>query len=333
MASLKRIASDLGVSYTLVSKVLNDRLGTTGVSPKMREAILSKAKELEYIPNRLAVALKAGRRGAVGIFLHHFGESGSEVTDRLLRGCAEGLERSGYRMWLRFFKTDEEFLAACDDQLKREVDGLIVGGVQHESLIAKLHEMEQNLPIVSVFCDSSDRTRSMLHNVGADYELQGFRATTHLLDQGCRMIATFPVVENRHKGYVRALSERNVKLNPKLIVNARDFRLSTGTVCAKELIGRDIPFDGIVCQSDSQAVGVINELVHRGFQVPGAVKVIGVDDSPLAEACIVPITSITSGMTEAGQKAVELLLKKIAGEKVESVLIQSEVVERSSSRV
>ena len=54
MASLKRIAAELNVSYTLVSKVLSGRLGTTGVSEKTRVRILNKAKELDYVPNRLA---------------------------------------------------------------------------------------------------------------------------------------------------------------------------------------------------------------------------------------------------------------------------------------
>ena len=138
MASLKRIAAELGVSYTLVSKVLSGRLGTTGVSARTREAILKRAKELDYVPNRLAVALKAGRKGAVGIFLHSIGSPGSDVSERLLRGMAEGLEQSGSRMWLRFFTTDEDFLVACDTRLKREVDGLIVAGLHHPGLMPNL---------------------------------------------------------------------------------------------------------------------------------------------------------------------------------------------------
>ncbi len=66
MASLKCIASELGVSCSLVSKVLSGRLGTTGVSSKTRQAIVRKAKQLEYVPNRLAVALKADSQGGSG---------------------------------------------------------------------------------------------------------------------------------------------------------------------------------------------------------------------------------------------------------------------------
>lgn len=332
MASLKKIASDLGVSYTLVSKVLSGRLGTTGVSARTREAILNRARELDYTPNRLAVALKAGRKGAVGIFLHHLGAPGSEVSDRLLRGLAEGLERSGYRMWLRFFLTGEEFLAACDEKLKSEIDGLIVAGVQHSELMTRLRDMDRReLPVVSVFSDNARQTRALTTNVAVDYEMQGFLATRHLLEQGCRRLAHFHTIDKRHQGFLRAHRAAKVKVNPKLVVPARDFTFGEGGRCVKALLDSQVSFDGIVCQSDAQAVGAINELVPRGVRIPEAIKVTGVDNSPMAESCIIPITSVTSGMEQAGLKAVECLLEKIQGQAVEPISVEPELVVRRSS--
>lgn len=332
MASLKKIASDLGVSYTLVSKVLSGRLGTTGVSLKTREAIQKKARELNYIPNRLAVALKAGRKGAVGIFLHHLGSPGSEVSDRLIRGLSEGLEKSGFRMWLRFFTTDEEFFAACDDRLKSEIDGLIVAGVQHAALVTRFREMDrQGLPVVSLFSDIPDRTRTLMTNVAVDYEMQGFLATRHLLEQGCRRLAHFHTIEKRYRGFLRAHSEMKVKVDPKLVIPARGFLFEDGQKCLEKLMKSELSFDGIVCQSDTQAVGVINALVGLGADIPGAIKVSGVDNSPMAENCIIPLTSVTSGMQEAGLKAVEFLLAKIEGQAVEPIFIEPELVVRRSS--
>lgn len=333
MASLKKIAADLDVSYTLVSKVLSGNLGTTGVSEKTREAIFNKARELDYTPNRLAVALKAGRKGAVGIFLHHLGAPGSEVSDRLLRGLAEGLEKSGYRMWLRFFKTDEEFLAACDEKLKSEIDGLIVAGVQHSGLITRLRDIgRRGLPVVSIFSDSSDRQKTVINNVAIDYEMQGFLAARHLLEQGCRRLAHFHTIEKRYSGFVRAHRAMNIKMNPKLIIDAQGFTVGDGEACVEILLQSGLPFDGIVCQSDAQAIGAVNKLVRLGRDVPGEIRITGVDDSPLAESCLIPLTSVTSGMQQAGQKAVEFLLEKIDGQSAKLALIEPELVVRESSR-
>jgi LacI family transcriptional regulator len=320
------------VSYSLVSKVLSGRLGTTGVSLKTRQAILRKAKQLDYVPNRLAVALKAGRKGAVGIFLHHIGSPGSDVVDRLLRGMAEALEQSGSRMWLRFFTTDEEFLTACDARLKQEVDGLIVAGLHHPGLMKKFRDLEkQNVPVVCLFNNLPEQAGKALTNVEIDYEKQGYLAAAHLLGLGCRKVACFRTVENRTEGFLRAHREAGVKVDPRLVVPARDFYLPTGQACTTKLLESRVPFDGIVCQSDSQAVGAVNELVRRGIAVPEKVKVTGVDNSPLAAGCVVPITSVTSGMRSAGQRAVETLLEKIEGRSDSHVVIEPSLFLRAST--
>lgn len=332
MASLKRIAAELDVSYTLVSKVLNGRLGTTGVSSKTREAILKKAKELDYIPNRLAVALKAGRKGTIGIFFHHLGSPGSDVSDRLLRGLAEGLDKSGSHMWLRFFTTDEDFLAACDTRLSREVDGLIIAGVYHPGLKAKFRELEkQNVSVVALFNDDPTHAMSETTSVQVDYVAHGFIATSHLIEQGCRRLACLRTVESRTEGFIKAHRAAGLKHDPRLLIPARGFFMEDGKDSLEMLLRSKLSFDGIVCQSDAQANGVINELTLRGVKIPDEVKITGVDNSPLAEDCIVPITSVTSEMRSSGLKAVELLLQKIEGKKVKSVTIAPRLFVRNSS--
>jgi len=332
MASLKRIAAELGVSYTLVSKVLSGRLGTTGVSVKTRDSILNKARELDYVPNRLAVALKAGRKGAVGIFLHHAGCPGSDVADRLLRGMAEGLEQSGFRMWLRFFTTDADFLAACDMRLRCEVDGLIVAGLPHPGLLPKLRDLERHqVPVVSIFNELPDKARKSLTNVEVSFESQGYLATRHLLEQGCRRLACFRAIENRTAGFIRAHREAKIKPDPKLVIETGAFTSRDGTRSLAKLLAGGVAFDGIFCQSDAQANGAINELVRCGIDVPSQVKVAGIGNSPLAEDCIVPITSVTSEMRRAGLKAVETLLRKIDGLPVTSSVIEPRLFARNSS--
>ena len=332
MASLKRIAAELNVSYTLVSKVLSGRLGTTGVSEKTRHRILKKAKEIDYVPNRLAVALKAGRKGAVGIFLHHVGSPGSDVSDRLLRGMAEGLERSGSRMWLRFFNTDKEFHVACDARLKSEVDGLIVVGAHHPGLVPKFRDLErERVPVVSIFTELPGRSRTEHTNVEVNYEAQGYLAARHLLEQGCRRLACFRTIENRTEGFFRAHREAGIKPDPKLIIPTKAFDLCDGERSLARLRESGVSFDGIVCQSDAQANGAINALIRQGIDVPGQVKVTGVDNSPVAEDCIVPVTSVTSEMRHAGLQAVEVLLQKIEGLPVSCPTIEPSLFIRKSS--
>lgn len=330
MASLKQIAAELGISYTLVSKVLSGRMGTTGASDSTRKAILDKAKELDFQPNRLAVALKNGRRGSVGVFLHSMGVPGTDITHNFLAGLSSALAKSGIRLWLRFFVKDEEFLAACDENLKRDVDGLIVGGVDHPSLIKKLQEIDAaGLPIVSCYNESLKLV--MPSNVRSDYEMQCYLTTKHLLERGCRRLAHFRTFDLRYKGFLRAHQEMGVPIQKKLIIPTDFFYVENGIDCAMRLLKSGEFFDGIVTEADMQAAGAMRVLLDRGIRVPEGVKITGVDNSPMTEICQVPLTSVTVEMEKCGHLCAEMLLKRIEGEPVESVTVTPRLVVRASS--
>jgi LacI family transcriptional regulator len=332
MASLKRIAADVGVSYTLVSKVLSGRLSTTGVSERTRAAILKRARELEYTPNRLAVALKAGRKGSVGVFLHSHGSPGSEVNDRLLGGMVQGLEESGYRIWLRFFTTKEEFVEACDIRVRSEIDGLIVAGVSHPELAARFRELERGgVPVVTIFGENSPRSNFGATNACVDYTMQGYLPTKHLLDLGIGPLACLNVIENRTRGFKLAHRDAGVSVSAKLIVPVKGFGAEEGAAAARIIENLDV--QGIVCQSDAQANGIINEFIRRGVNIPEKYKITGVDNSPIARNCIIPITSVTSEMRPAGMAAAKLLFRKIEGERVESESIMPRLEIRESTKV
>lgn len=109
------------------------------------------------------------------------------------------------------------------------------------------------------------------------------------------------------------------------------FRVEDGAFALQSLWRRGVQFDGLVCQSDAQAVGVINELVRQGIRIPDEMKITGVDNSPLAESCIVPLTSVSSGMKIAGKTAVEILMRRLAGEAVESIVLPPLLIVRAST--
>lgn len=334
MASLKQIAADVGVSHVLVSRVLSGRMGTTGASDKTRAAILKRAKELDYHPNRLAVALKKGKSGVIGVFLHEVGIAGSEITPVFLSSMARALESSAYRLWLRFFKTDEEFLSAFDEKLQREVDGLVVGGTEHPGLFDKLRRIDRDgLPVVYAYCEIPSRVG--LSTVAVDYEAQCYLATKHLLEIGCRRIAHFRVFDSRYHGFVRAHREAGLTVRRGLVIPSVPgefpFFLKDGERFTEQLLAAKVPFDGIVAESDEQAVGAIHALLRHGVRVPEDVKVTGVDNSPLAANSMVPLTSATAEMDSCGREAVGLLLRKIEKKPVESVVISPRLIVRGST--
>jgi len=306
-------------------------MGNTGVREELRETIISTARKMNYRPHPLAAALKGGRKGAVGVMLHPVGEPGSGLITQFLRGVSAGLDERGLRMWLRFFEFDSELLQQIDQRLRNDVDGLIVAGVPHPATYAMLSGLHlSGLPIISML---ERESIPGVTNVSPDRQMQGVLAAQHLLASGCKRIAHIfvPGMQLRYDGSLAAHAAHGVQLDPQLVYSADKYNKGAGETAVRHWLERGLKFDGVIAQSDSQAAGVIEELLRRGMRVPDDVRVVGVDNAPLCDVFSVTITSVTAEMASVGRLAADLLVRKLDGETVESVKIPPKIVIRNSA--
>ena len=80
------------------------------------------------------------------------------------------------------------------------------------------------------------------------------------------------------------------------------------------------------------AMAAISALRQQGRAVPEDVLVVGYDDIALAGHFIPPLSTVSQPIGEAGRVLVELLLAQLAGERVASRLLPTELVLRRSSQ-
>ena len=331
MASLKDIATALNLSIPLVSKVLSGKMGTTGCSEANRLAILAKAKELDFRPNLLARALRNGRTGSIGVFVHPLGSPGSDLIEHLLMGLSAQTNALGQRLFLSFYETDNEFLQNFTKTARAEIDGLLVIGISHPELISLYGEIEKNgTPVVTMLKDAVETTERP--NVYCDDFQVGYLPTRHLLENGCRRIAHIRSMDSRCQGYLKALQEYGLPEDPALIYTAMDsFDTDTGRKAVQHWIGNQVQFDGLVAESDHQAFGGIVELLAQGRRVPEDVKVFGVDNSDVCTLSPVPLSSVSQQMEEVGARGVDAIMQRINEEPAESIKIQPVLRLRASS--
>jgi len=96
MVKLSDVAAQAGVSPAAVSRVLSGD-STVRVSDETRDRILSAARELRYVPNHAARALRTARSSAIALVVP---EVTSAVFAELARGTEEGASARGLTVML-----------------------------------------------------------------------------------------------------------------------------------------------------------------------------------------------------------------------------------------
>jgi LacI family transcriptional regulator len=313
----------------LVSKVLSGKMGTTGVTAEKRERILATAKARGFVPNRTARALRSGRIGTIGVFLHPLGERGVDINDNFLRGFSQGLAASSHHLWLTFFERRDDFERTLEQiDISRQADALVVAGLAHPELTARLEELDRTQ--VPVIISEEDVFSPQVPNISIDTFAQGRLPTQHLIARGCRRIAEVSRLPSRHRGYLEAMHNAGLETED-LVVTVPDFKVADGRLAVRQLLERGISFDGLVCHSDYQALGAIQELLARQIRVPEQVRVTGVDDSVVCDLSPVPITSVTGEGQVIGLATAKAVLERLDGKQVFSQSIQPQIVERASA--
>ncbi len=331
--SMKDIAERVGVSISLVSKVLSQRLGTTGVSEKTARRIREVAAELGYNRNASALALLRGRHSTLGVYIHRQGMLGSGYIDELLDGIASVAHSHRQRLSLNFYSTAKEILALSKDAHLGTMDGLLLAGIAHSETSERLSAIYRaGLPIVTLH---ENPFSPEIPNIGMDQDYVGQLATEHLISRGSRRIAHIVNIGARFEGYQRALRKADILYDPRLIFEVElrgDFSHEVGVAAVRELRARGVEFDAIFAQSDQEGAGCINELSAHGVRVPEDVRVIGVDNAPFCDLLQVPLTSVSQEHRKRGQLAVQAIMALIDNEPVETVSLEPVIYIRESTR-
>ncbi|MDA8219878.1 MAG: substrate-binding domain-containing protein, partial [Dehalococcoidales bacterium] len=101
----------------------------------------------------------------------------------------------------------------------------------------------------------------------------------------------------------------------------------------RRMLGEDLHFTAIFVHSGLVAPGVLLALREAGLRVPQDVALVGQGDFPIAPYLEVPLTCVRNPTPEMGARAVELLLRRIGGERPEQpekVILSPELVIRRS---
>nr|WP_315203532.1 substrate-binding domain-containing protein [uncultured Albidiferax sp.] len=327
MASIKDVARHANVSISTVSHVVNR---TRFVSDKARADVEAAIRALDYVPSAVARSLKSKTTKTLGMLIPN---CSNPYFAEIVRSVEDHCFASGYTLIL--CNTDDEprrqsvYLQVLAE---KRVDGLIIISTGETS---DLHDLLQGLTTPTVLLDR-EVTHVHCDLVETAHLLGGQMATEHLVALGHRRIACIggpadlsPSAQ-RIQGWRDALATAG--LADDLLWHS-DFSSQGGFTAMQEILQSPHRPSAVFVCNDLMGIGALSAAHEAGLRVPQDLSVIGFDDIELARFTSPPLTTIVQPKQRIGQLAVDMLLERIQGGRLDAkqILLQPELVVRAST--
>ena len=330
MVTIKDIAKSLGVSYSTVSRALNNK---PGVSNKTRERIIKQAKKMGYQPNDMARGLVKKQSKTIGVIIPDIANSFfGEVT----QGIMDTANKNGYTILLCISNWDFEIEKKhLNTLLEKRVDGIILKPSKED--IDEKYFTNINVPFIVLEGWRGDTSYSY---VKVDNKKGGYMATKYLIERGYKRIAYAGGKEGtssnmeRVEGYIKALNEHGIEVDQDLIKHY-DFTVKGGYKLAEVLLNSDKQVDAIFAGNDVIALGILHYAASHGYNVPEQLGVIGFDDIFYAELPQIQLTTIWQPKYLLGKNTLEMLLQEIRDEEDrvnKAMILEPKLIVRKTTR-
>jgi LacI family transcriptional regulator len=307
--SLVDVARRANVSISTVSRTITQ---TGKIGEKTQEKVRQVMRELGYKPNRVARRLRAqgGKRHLIGLIIPN-------IQNPFFADLARGVEDEAYKnnfavMLCNYDEDPQKELFYLDVMQAESVDGIILPPALEDDPDV-LRVKQSGIPVVCVDRILNDPT---IDKVEVDNEQGSFDAVAHLLEKGHRRIGLISgpgdssTGRKRLEGYRRAHAEAGISVDETLI-RFGNYKQESGREIAKALLAIGHPPSALFACNNLMLVGAIETIFALKLKIPEQVAIIGYDDLPLAAIFDPPLTVVQQPAYEVGQRAAELLFRRL----------------------
>jgi LacI family transcriptional regulator len=326
--TLKMVAEKAEVSVNTASRAINNK---PDISKETKKRILQIAKELGYIRNAAAVALRTKKTGTIGVVI---ADNRNPFYAEVLNGIEEAAREKNYHIILantqRDYRKEEE---AINLLLAKRVDGLLITPVQDRDDDIK-NLIDTNIPFVIVGRDFKNIEVDAVYN---DEVKGGFLATEYLIKKGHKRVALIngflhkSPAKGRLEGYKKVLKKYGIPFDDAL-VTIGDIDVKDGYERTKQLLEKNLDFTAIFAYNDMMAFGAMQAVKEKGLRIPEDIGLVGYDDILFSSLISPSLSTIRLKKQELGAESVRLLLSRINGnrKKIKKVMLGVELQIRES---
>ncbi len=297
------IARYTGFSKTTISRFFNK---PETLTEKNQEIIRQALTELDYKENKVARILARGKTEFIGIilpslYLHYFSDMLSQI---LLT-----YEEYGYK-FLVFVGNEHPDVEKqyIEELMSYQIEGLIV--MSHTLSSKELSGLP--IPVVAI-----EREDEFISSVNCDNYMGAVQAVSLLAKHNCDILihVNAPTSENipaynRIRGFEDFCREHELR-HEVYIKDTGYSHASFNKVLGEflEEIEEKYPTEkkGIFFSDDTRANCFLNLLIRKYSYFPDNYKLVGFDNSPIAEDAVYPLTTVGQQIGEIAHEAVVLL--------------------------
>lgn len=311
--SLKEMAEQLGVSIATVSRALRN---SHEVGEEMKTRVQELAKKLNYRPNPFAQSLRQQKPKVIGVVVPNLV---THYYAAVLDGIEDYATKAGYAVVAANSHEDhirEE--KAIDNFVGMYVEGIIACLAQDTvdySHFTEINEMGIPLVFFARTC-----LPEIFSSVVSNGDEAAFQATRHLIETGSKHIAFIggpthlDMVKRRKHGYLEALRENNISIDRSIVING-DIDYESARNATLQLLQRDDRPDAILAFNDIITYAAFDAIKTLRLEIPKDVAIIGFTEAE-SSAFVTPKLSVIMDQAHlTGERACELLLRNIRGDK------------------
>ena len=340
--TLKKIAQELNVSISTVSKSLKD---SHEIGKETRERIKAFAKSHGYRPNSIALSLKNRKTKTIGVIIpdvvHYF-------FALVVNGIEQVARKNGYNVVVALsYESFEKEVVNMETLADSLIDGFILS-LSKETLKKQDYyhineSINQGMPVVlfdrvvaEIECD-----KVIVNDFKGAYD-----ATKLLIDKGRENILLLTTEDYinvgrlRTQGYIKAIQDNGLSLENHLIIKVEDTQVSDDVLPELEssivdAFKKNNKIDGIFAVNEIYAGAALRVLRKLGKAIPKDVALICFTDGLISRYSYPSLTTVKQHAEEIGKAAAGKLIERLENEddnlKYEQKVIKSVIIEREST--
>ena len=120
-------------------------------------------------------------------------------------------------------------------------------------------------------------------------------------------------------------------LNPNWIYNVESIGFEQGQQAMRSLLSQSDRPTAVFADADILAIGALKEINTYGLHVPNDIALVGFDNIEFSKMTQPTLTTISQPMYRMGNESARMLINKIKGKSVESIILNHELLIREST--